>query len=48
MNNCHQGHIVRCLAISKTVTGTGSLNFGILFSGGEDKRVRVWWGGCTK
>jgi hypothetical protein len=33
MGNCHQGHIVRCLAISRSVTGTGHLNFGVLFSG---------------
>lgn len=44
MNNCHRGSFVRCLAVSKLVTGTGSLNFGILFSGGEDTRVRVWKG----
>lgn len=42
MRDCHQGNIVRCLAVSKT---HGSLNFGILFSGGEDKKVRLWRGG---
>lgn len=40
MHNCHRGNAVRCLAVSKP----GSLSSGVLFTGGEDARVRVWRG----
>jgi len=39
MTNCHHGHIVRGLAVSRAVPGTGSINFGILFSAGEDHKA---------
>ena len=44
MHNCHRGNIVRSLAITTAVTGTGNLGFGVLFSGGEDNRIRAWRG----